>query len=61
MKNKDIKRKIKAGDFVKERYIKCPYTSKVCSWRIKDRERGGYNWLNDTCYLSGSFKLECPE
>lgn len=54
---KDVRR----GDFVKKRYIKCPYLDKNCSWRLESKMRTGFSYLEDSCYLSGSFKLECPE
>lgn len=50
-----------SGSFIKERYIKCPHTDKKCKWRMSDNHREGYEYLDNSCYLSGSFKLECPE
>ena len=50
-----------AGSFIKERYIKCPHSEKQCEWRMKNDHKKGYEYLNNSCYLSGSFKLECPD
>jgi len=49
-----------SGSFIKERYIKCPHTDKQCKWRLGKEHRKGYEYLNNSCYLSGSFNLECP-
>jgi hypothetical protein len=49
------------GAFIKERYIKCPFLEKCCKWRLSDNHIKGYTYLNNTCYLSGSFELKCPE
>lgn len=49
------------GAFVQKRYIKCPHLDKKCSWRMGKKYIDGYEWLNNTCYLSGSFPLECPK
>ena len=50
----------KAGVRLKEYYIKCPHLEKKCRWLL-DGKHGAYSYLDDACYLSGSFKLECPE
>lgn len=50
-----------SGSFIKERYIKCPHTEKQCQWRMSNDHRKGYEYLNNSCYLSGSFELKCPE
>ena len=50
-----------SGIFIKERYIKCPHTEKQCQWRMSNDHRKGYEYLNNSCYLSGSFKLKCPD
>lgn len=47
------------GQFVKEKYMKCPYSDKKCTWRLSANHRKGYEYLNNSCYLSGSFNLEC--
>ena len=52
---------VRKGDFVKKRYIKCPHLDKKCSWRLNSKMRKGYQYLENSCYLSGSFNLECPE
>ena len=52
---------IKRGSFVKEHYIKCPYTDKECKWRMSGNKTKGYEYLNNACYLSGSFELQCPK
>ena len=49
------------GNFINERYIKCPHTSKTCKWKMGKEHSKGYEWLNNTCYLSGSFNLQCPD
>ena len=51
---------ITAGNFIKERYIKCPHTTKRCEWRLA-KDHGNLKYLNGACYLSGSFKLKCPK
>ena len=48
------------GQFVKERYMKCPYIDKKCTWKLSSNHVKGQEYLNDSCYLSGSFNLECP-
>ncbi len=48
------------GNFVNENYIKCPHTSTNCKWKLKNNHSKGYEYLNNTCYLSGSFNLDCP-
>ena len=50
-----------SGSFIKKRYIKCPHTDKRCEWRMSDKHRSGYEYLDGACYLSGSFDLKCPE
>ena len=50
-----------SGSFIDKRYIKCPHTSKACKWKMSDSHQKGYEYLNGACYLSGSFKLECPD
>lgn len=52
---------VKAGNFIKERYIKCPYPEKKCKWNMEVSHRKGYEYLDNACYLSGSFNLDCPE
>lgn len=47
------------GAFIKRSYIKCPYLEKRCKWLL-DNNNGAYSYLNNACYLSGSFNLECP-
>lgn len=48
-----------SGSFIKKRYIKCPHTEKKCKWLLAGKH-GAYSYLDDACYLSGSFNLECP-
>jgi hypothetical protein len=48
------------GKFIKERYMKCPYVDKKCTWKLSSNHAKGHEYLNDSCYLSGSFNLECP-
>jgi hypothetical protein len=48
------------GAFVKERYIKCPFLEKYCKWRL-GKNHPNHSYLNNSCYLSGSFELDCPE
>lgn len=50
-----------SGSFIDKRYIKCPHTSKACKWKMSNNHSKGYECLNGSCYLSGSFKLECPD
>lgn len=50
-----------SGSFIKERYIKCPHTKKQCQWRMSKDHQKGYEYLNNSCYLSGSFELKCPD
>lgn len=52
---------IVSGIFIEKRYIKCPHMNKKCGWRLSQEHRKGYEYLNNSCYLSGSFKLECPD
>jgi len=47
------------GAFIEERYVKC-YKQCECKWRL-DSNHKGYKYLDNACYLSGSFDLECPE
>ena len=47
--------------FINKRYIKCPLTSNKCKWKMESKHRKGYEYLNNACYLSGSFNLECPK
>jgi len=49
------------GKFIKKRYIKCPHISKKCEWKLKSTHIEGYEYLDDSCYLSGSFILQCPD
>lgn len=49
-----------SGSFVKKRYMKCPHKDKKCQWRMATEHQKGYEYLNDACYLAGSFTLECP-
>jgi hypothetical protein len=49
-----------SGSFVKERYIKCPHKEKNCKWKMGTNHRKGHEYLNESCYLAGSFDLECP-
>ncbi len=48
------------GNFIKKRYITCPHMENKCSWRMANEHRKGYEYLNNSCYLSGSFELKCP-
>ena len=48
------------GSLVSERYIKCPHLDKQCNWRMKNKHIKGYAYLDNACYLGGSFNLECP-
>lgn len=58
----DLKDICVKGAFVKKRYLKCPHIDKTCSWRLsKNHKSDGYDYLKGACYISGSFKLECPE
>jgi len=50
---------IKAGIRVKQKYMKCPYTEKKCQWMFEGKHL--YSFLDNACYLSGNFKLKCPE
>lgn len=50
-----------SGSFINKRYIKCPHKEKKCKWRMSDKHQKGYSYLDGACYLSGSFKLECPD
>jgi len=50
-----------SGRFIKEHYIKCPHTKKKCQWRMSKDHIEGYEYLNSSCYLSGSFELKCPD
>lgn len=57
MKKKDT---IKKGSYVNETYMKCPYLNKECKWRMSEKT-GSFSFLKNACYLSGAFKLDCPE
>lgn len=48
------------GAFIEKKYIKCPHMKKYCNWRLGP-DHGDYSYLDNACYLSGSFKLECPD
>lgn len=48
------------GAFIEKQYIKCPHAHKHCNWRLGP-DHGVYSYLDNACYLSGSFELECPE
>jgi hypothetical protein len=61
MKRIYLKSECKSGVFIKDRYIKCPHLIKKCCWRMDEKHISGYSYLDNACYLSGSFKLECPE
>ena len=50
----------KKGAFIKERYALCPHHDVNCKWRLGERHQG-YEYLDNACYLSGTFKLDCPE
>lgn len=54
-----ITEEVVSGAFIKKRYIKCPHVEKKCKWLLQGKH-GSYSYLDDACYLSGSFKLECP-
>ncbi len=47
------------GSRVKEWYIKCPHIDKKCKWHMGHDNI--YDYLNDTCYLSGCFAFDCPD
>lgn len=32
-----------------------------CKWRLSDNHSKGLKYLNNACYLSGSFPLDCPD
>ena len=32
-----------------------------CKWKMQPKHCKGFEYLNDACYLSGSFTLDCPE
>jgi len=49
-----------SGNFIKKSYIECPHHDKNCKWKMSNKHRTGYEYLNGACYLSGSFNLECP-
>jgi len=49
------------GNFIKKRWAKCPHLIKKCKWLMNDTHREGYEYLDNTCYLSGSSKLQCPK
>jgi hypothetical protein len=40
-----------------ERYKKC--YNKDCQWYMGENH-GDYTYLDNACYLSGAFKLDCP-
>jgi hypothetical protein len=48
-----------SGNFIKKRYIKCPHLEKKCKWLLAGKHIN-YSYLDDACYLSGSFNLDCP-
>jgi hypothetical protein len=48
------------GAFVKQKYMKCPFLENNCRWRL-GKNHGSFTYLNNACYLSGSFELKCPE
>lgn len=50
-----------AGNFINKRYIKCPHLDKKCKWKLSNEHVKGYEYLNDACYLAGSFNLQCPK
>jgi hypothetical protein len=54
-----IAEEVVSGAFFKKRYIKCPHVEKKCKWLLQCKH-GNYSYLDNACYLSGSFKLECP-
>lgn len=49
-----------SGAEIKQRYIKCPHMDKNCLWRMSKEHIKGFEYLNNACYLSGSFTLQCP-
>lgn len=48
------------GAFVKKRWMKCPHMDKKCGWRMGECHHKGYEYLNNSCYLSGGSELQCP-
>lgn len=47
------------GSFVSQRYMKCPHLDKQCKWRMS-KGHASYSYLDNACYLAGSFNLQCP-
>lgn len=41
-------------------YIKCHLIEKKCKWRFSSKHNN-FSYLDDTCYLSGYSKLDCPD
>jgi hypothetical protein len=58
--NPQLSENVVSGSFVKQRYMKCPHKDKNCKWKMGTDHRKGYEYLNEACYLAGSFALECP-
>jgi len=54
------KDEIKSGVNIPFHYIKCPHLDKNCKWTLKGNHNG-YEYLDNACYLSGSFRLDCPK
>jgi len=42
-----------------KRYKECNKKCR-CKWRMAKTHCDGYNYLNNACYLSGAFQLDCP-
>ena len=40
---------------------KCQHLDTECKWRMRPEHCKGFEYLNDACYLSGSFTLDCPD
>lgn len=51
---------VRRGSFIEKRYIKCPHIEKKCKWLLAGKH-SRHSFLDDACYLSGSFTLDCPE
>lgn len=54
------KEECKSGVRTKHRYIPCPHTDKRCQWNM-GKMGNGLGWMSGTCYLSGSFELQCDK
>lgn len=44
----------------RERYKKC-IKKCACKWKMNSNHSDGYQYLNDACYLSRSFDIDCPD